>query len=134
MRDDYRLNFFTDHDRKIMIFRVIGPMPGEEFVERLFESYATVEAPWSFHRVMDFRRFEGLVDYAFIEEIARRWSALCAGRGVRTKVALLSADPLDKARITAAAPMFPNETILYFTDYQEAMAWIAAPDSAAASA
>ncbi|MGZ3298961.1 MAG: hypothetical protein ACXU8O_08100, partial [Asticcacaulis sp.] len=67
MQTDYRLNFFVDDVRRIMIFRVIGAMPGSEFTERLFAGYATVEKPWTYHRIMDFRRFEGLIEFAEVE-------------------------------------------------------------------
>ena len=133
MRNAYRLNVIADHDRKIIIFRVIGPMPSVEFAERLFETYEAMEAPWTYSRIMDFRRFEGLVDFAVVEDIARRWAALCAGRMIHSRVAVISLDALDRARVPAASPMFPNETICHFSDYHEAMAWITSPDTGPAA-
>lgn len=125
----YRLNFFVDKDRKVLIFRVIGAMPSAEFVQRLFDAYATIDRPWDWSRVMDFRRFEGLIDFSDVEETARRWKDMTTGETYHAKVAVVSTDPLDKARVPTASPLFPNETVCHFSDYHEAMAWILAPDA-----
>lgn len=130
----YRLNVFVDEERKVLIFRVIGAMPSAEFTERLYAAYDTLDRPWRWARIMDFRRFEGLIAFADVEEMARRWQVITAGDNYHSKVAVVSADPLDKARVPTASPLFPNETVCHFSDYHEAMAWVVAKDDAARSA
>jgi hypothetical protein len=127
----YRLNVFVDEDRRVLIFRLIGAMPSAEFVERLHTAYATIERPWAWSRVMDFRRFEGLIEFSDVEEMARRWQEMTAGEVYHARVAVVSTDPLDKARVPTASPLFPNETVCYFSDYHDAMAWVLASDDAA---
>jgi hypothetical protein len=121
----YRTNFFVDKDRNILIFRVIGAMPSAEVVEALFAGYATVEAPWTYNRLMDFRRFEGLVDFADVERISTRWAEMIRECDYQSKVAVVSHDALDKVRVPTASPLFPRETLCHFSDYHEAMAWLA---------
>ncbi|ESQ90366.1 hypothetical protein ABAC460_09430 [Asticcacaulis sp. AC460] len=130
----YRLNVFVDEDRKVLIFRVIGAMPSAEFVQRLHAAYATIDRPWTWSRVMDFRRFEGVIDLTDVEEMAQRWKAMTADQNYHARVAVVSTDPLDKARVPTASPLFPNETVCHFSDYHDAMAWVLADDDATRSA
>ena len=130
MRDPYRLNVIADHDRKLLIFRLIGPMPSAEFVERLFEAYCGFDKPWTYARIMDMRRFEGLIEFKDVEAMAQRWAELKGGAFYPAKVAVISFDALDKARVPQASTMFPDETICHFSDYYEAMQWVTAPIAA----
>lgn len=128
MGSAYRFNFFVDDDRKVIIIRPIGDMPGSVFVERLFAAYADVTAPWTYGRITDFRRFEGYLDNSDLAEIARRWVEMTVGVTYHAYVAVVSTDAVDRLRIPAVSPQFPNETICLFTDYHEAMGWLMAPD------
>ena len=37
----YRMNVFVDDHRKVMVLRVIGPMPGDEYADRL-EQFSSI--------------------------------------------------------------------------------------------
>ena len=128
MGSAYRFNVFVDEDRKVIITRPIGDMPGSVFVERLFDAYASVTAPWTYGRISDFRRFEGFLDNSDLAEIARRWKEMTVGIDYHAYVAVVSTDVVDRLRIPAVSPQFPNETICLFTDYHEAMGWLLATD------
>lgn len=125
----YRMNVFVDDRRKVMVLRVIGPMPGAEYADRLFEAYAGVADAWNYARLMDFRRFEGDLGFKEIETIAERWNAITAGIDYHSKVAVVSTDPLDAVRVPAASPQFPKETVCHFRDFHEAMDWLTASDA-----
>ncbi|WP_443748171.1 hypothetical protein [Asticcacaulis solisilvae] len=122
----YRMNVFVDDDRKVMVLRVIGPMPGFEYAERLFEAYDTVPDAWNYARLMDFRRFEGELGFKEIDAIADRWKAMTDGIDYHGKVAVVSTDPLDAVRVPAVSPQFPKETVCHFSDFHEAMDWLTA--------
>ncbi len=125
----YRMNVFVDDDRKVMVLRVIGPMPGPEYAERLFEAYAGVPDAWNYARLMDFRRFDGMIGFDDVETIVERWNAITAGIDYHSKVAVVSIDPLDGVRVPAVSPQFPNETLCHFRDFHEAMDWLTATDA-----
>jgi len=131
MRDRYRLNFIVDEAHKLVIIRPIGPMPAMEFVEKAFENYCGLHEPWTYRRVNDFRRFESFLDQPALSEIARRWAELTAGITYRARVAVVTNDPLDRIRLPAVSPQFPNETICLFSDFHEAVGWLLAeaPDA-----
>lgn len=125
----YRMNVFVDDHRKVMVLRVIGPMPGDEYAERLFEAYGGVADAWNYARLMDFRRFEGELSFRQIEAIAERWKTMTADVDYCGKVAVVSTDPLDAVRVPAVSPQFPKETVCHFRDFYEAMDWLTAPDA-----
>jgi hypothetical protein len=120
----YRLNFFVDDVRKVLIIRPIGCMPPRYFIADLFAAYAKVKAPWTYGRLSDLRRFDWTLTDDDVKEIARRWSILTAGQTYSANVAVVSNDPTTQVRIPAASEHFLNETICMFTDYHEAMGWL----------
>jgi len=122
----YRMNVFVDDDRKVMVLRVIGDMPGADYVERLFDAYAQVPDAWNYARLMDFRRFEGMIGFDHVETIVSRWNSITADIDYHAKVAVVSTDPLDAVRVPAVSPQFPKETICHFSDFHEAMDWLTA--------
>lgn len=130
MRNAYRLVVFVDDERKIIIIRPIGDMPGAEFVEKLFEAYEGVTAPWLYSRLCDFRRFDGHLQQHDLDEIVRRWQVLAAGQAYHANVAIISLDAFARIRLPSVSPQFPNETICLFTDYHEAMGWLLSADKA----
>ncbi len=131
MARDYRFNFFVDNERMVIIIRPIGYMPGSYFVEKLFDAYSKLEAPWRFGRINDFRRFDGHFSPEDLDAIAQGWRELAGGQSYHANVAVVSQDPLAKLRVSFASPQFPNETICVFSDYHEAMGWILANNQTA---
>lgn len=122
-----RFQHFVLRDEKILVIRVIGAMAHEDMVERLFAVYDTIPEPWTWNRIVDLRRFEAVLTFADIEDLARRWAQLTDGRTYRSKYAVVSADPLEKARVPVASPLFPNEIVCHFSDYHEALKWVQEP-------
>lgn len=119
-----RLNFIVDEAHRLVIIRPIGDMPAMDFVDQLFEGYRSLGEPWTYHRVTDMRRFEGFIDQDAIDEIVRRWNEMTAGITYSAKVALVTTDALDRARLPTVSPQFPYETICPFTDFHEAVGWL----------
>ena len=123
MPDRYRFNFMVDEANKLVVVRPIGDMPAAELVDQLFDHYRALSEPWTYRRLNDFRRFEGFLDQEALTGIARRWAELTAGVTYHARVAVVSNDPLDRLRLPAVSPQFPNETICLFSDFHEAVGW-----------
>lgn len=124
MRNACRLNFIVDEAHRLVIIRPIGDMPAMDFVDQLFDGYRNLDKPWTYRRVTDMRRFEGFIDQEAIDEIARRWNEITAGVTYSAKAALVTTDPLDRARLPTVSPQFPCETICLFADFHEAVGWL----------
>ena len=128
MNSAYRLVFFVDEERKVIIIRPIGDMPGAEFIDKAFEGYERLTKPWLYSRLNDFRRFDGRLSDDDLAEIARRWRLLVGDEHYHANVALISLDPFTRIRLPLVSPQFPNETICLFTDFHEAMGWLLSSD------
>lgn len=125
-----RLTFMANPERRLIIVRPIGDLSARAFIDELFAHYASVAEPWTYNRLTDFRRFSGFLSEQNLAEIADRWRALADGHVYHSHVAVVSFDALDRLRVPAVSPMFPNETICLFSDYHEAMGWLTAVDRA----
>lgn len=128
MRPEYnaRLTFMANAERRIIILRPIGDLSAREFIDQAFEHYARIDAPWTYNRLTDVRRFTGYLSDKDLTEMAARWRDLTEGHDYHAHVAVVSLDIVDRVRIPAVSPMFPNETICMFSDYHEAMGWLSA--------
>src|SRR3569623_2532866 len=122
-----RFQHFIYQDGKVIVMRIIGAMAHADVVERLFAVYDAIPEPWTWQRIIDLRRIEGVLTFADIEDEARRWAQYTEGRTYRSKYAVVSTDPLEKARVPAAIPLFPNEIVCHFSDYHEALKWVQEP-------
>jgi hypothetical protein len=125
-----RLTFMANPERRLIVVRPIGELSARSFIDQLFDHYATVAEPWTYNRLTDFRRFSGFLSDQNLTEIAERWRTLADGHSYHSHVAVVSFDALDRLRVPAVSPMFPNETICLFSDYHEAMGWLTAMDRA----
>ena len=123
-----RLTFIANPDRKIIVIRPIGDMSGKDFIDTLFASYARIEAPWSYGRLTDLRRFDGRLSQNDIQEIAIRWRTLVGSRNYHAYVANVSFDAFDCLRTPDVSKDEPRETVCAFSDYHEALGWLTAAD------
>lgn len=127
----YRFNFYVDADHRVLVVRLIGAMPAHEFLNRLFEAYDTVAEPWTYNRIMDFRRFRGLLSSADIAEMGRRWMAMAPPDCPRTRLAIVGSGMTDDAGGPAVCPNVPNRLVCHFSDYHLARDWAISTDEAA---
>lgn len=128
MTQAYRFNFYVNAEHRMLVARVIGDMPSSDYVEQMSEAYAKVEAPWTYSRLIDFRRFDGHIVKGDIEEMARRWADVTEGQDFHAYVAIVSFDPSYKVRSPIRSPYNFHETLCHFMDYHEAIGWLLAAD------
>ena len=130
----YRFNFYVDAEQRVLVVRLIGAMPAHEFLNRLFEAYDTVAEPWTYNRIMDFRRFRGLLSSADIAEMGRRWMAMVPSDCKRTRLAIVGSGLDRDIGGPAVCPNVPNRLVCHFSDYHLARDWVIATDDAAVHA
>jgi hypothetical protein len=122
----YRLSVTIDETKKLLIGRVLGPMPSRILTEEFLSAYAALEKPWYYNRLIDYRRFTGTVDYADAEYFARQWAEWVKDDAHRSKVAFVTLDPLELARTSTIAHLFPHDIMKGFTSPDEALEWLEA--------
>ncbi len=123
-----RFAFIHDKDNLLLIVRPIGDMPGDVVADNIINAYRSVEAPWTYSRVIDLRRHTGYISNGDRGRIAAAWAEITAGIDYHAHVAMLMHDPYEQSRLPKISADFPHETICIFTDYHEAVGWHLATD------
>lgn len=126
-----RFAFIQDKDNRLLIVRAIGDLPGDVLADNIIEAYRSVEAPWTYGRIIDLRRHTGFVSDADRGRIAAAWAEITAGVDYHAHVAMLMHDSYERLRLPRISADFPRETICLFTDYHEAVGWHLAADRGA---
>lgn len=121
-----RLTLSADHESKIFIVRYIGGIDGGEINDSMIDQLARMERPWEYDSVIDMRRHDGTVMSSDIEELATRWNALAQGRDRGRRTAVISEDPLVRARISVTQSLFPQRVMVHFENYDEGLDWLKA--------
>ena len=127
MSDKYRFSVTCNAEKRIVIIRVTGPMPSAMVIDKFLETYRSLQAPWSYRRLIDYRRFEGLINYEDIERFSRSWADLICGNTTGSRVAVVTLDPLELARPSTVNHLFPNDVIRAFDSVDQALDWFDEP-------
>ncbi len=130
MDASHRFHRFIDTDRRVIVFRPIGPLAPETFVDEVFAALGELAAPWTYNRLFDLRRWDERLRPETVKAMAGRWAALTEGQIFHARIAVVSFDPTVTIRVPAATGHFPDEIICHFTDYHEAMDWLLSIDPA----
>ncbi len=127
MADKYRFSVMRDDDKKIIISRIAGPMPSAEIMEHFLNAYRELETPWLYKRLVDYRKFEGMIDYADIEYFSRQWAALIGNNTHNSRVAIVTHDALELARTSTVDHLFPHDIVRAFETMDQALDWFDEP-------
>jgi hypothetical protein len=120
-----RVAFSIDEPRKTIILRYIGDITGDRLYAQVLEYIHTVEAPWLYDFLVDTRRFDGVIRAADTEKLGRLWAELAQGRDAGRRIAVISSDPLVRARKSLRDAIFPHRTSGVFDTMDEALEWLA---------
>ncbi len=113
-----------DSRKKIIIFRLRGNAGSGDMADKAQAAYDSLDAPWTYHRLIDLRVFTSLLAYEDIERMAIQWAEVCRGRESLTKTAVVNAGTLSAVRAKAYGHLFPNVDIRAFTCFDEALDWL----------
>ena len=124
MGNPNRISHFVDEANSVLILRIVGDIPCDLFVGKLRELRAQGEAARIHNRLIDMRHFTGHFDFSGIEVYAKERSVAVTGSTPSSFVAIVSVDPLDRARLPTVRGLFPNDSLCHFFDYDEALDWL----------
>jgi len=119
-----RMQFYVFENERLITIRVIGDMSGPDFIRKLFEHLDTVQAPWTYNRIMDFRRFTALLSADDIESMGNAWTKRIPPDVPRTKLAIVSKDADDKGTQPTISPSAPSRVVRHFCRYHDAVSWV----------
>ncbi|MGA9659996.1 MAG: hypothetical protein WBQ60_12990 [Asticcacaulis sp.] len=121
-----RITLTIDESIKTLIIRYIGTLDGDEVNESMISKLANVPDAWVYDSIIDMRRYEGTIMSSEIEELSLRWNLLAQGRDAGGCIAIISDDPLVRARLSTTRTFFPLRTLEVFDHFEDGCAWIKA--------
>ncbi len=124
MSRPFRVGAQVDQDRKLITFTMAGEIDTQVMCEHWKAVYQRVEMPWTYRRLFDYRRAEGMVEFDELSRFADWWRAFTSGADYSTKVAVIVNNALDKARVHTANALFPGDRRESFTAVDEALDWL----------
>ena len=107
-----------------IVFSIRGQIDSRVLIDRYIEIYSGIAAPWTYDRVFDYRRSDGLVEHVDVERIARWWADHIDPDCPRTRVAVIVNNPLDLLRARGVADLFPGEERRTFLSIDDALSWL----------
>ncbi|MFT4075451.1 MAG: hypothetical protein QM647_07950 [Asticcacaulis sp.] len=123
-----RVTFSIDEANKTLIFRYIGNLTGDQLYGQIFDSLKEVESPWLYDFLVDARRLDGVILASDTEAFGHIWAELAKGRDRGRRIAVVSSDPLIRARKTLRDAIFPDRVSGVFETMEAATDWLQTPD------
>lgn len=119
-----RITLSVDEEMKIIIVRYIGDLDGDEVNSNMLQNFAKLDKPWTYDTIMDMRRYNGTIMASEIEELSKGWAQLSQGRDAGYFSAIISDDPLVRARLSITQSLFPQRILENFNTFDEGLNWI----------
>ena len=114
----------VDAGTRLITLRLIGRESSAYYAAQVINVYRSVPEVWRYNRLIDHRKFRGMIVVDDLKQMAAVWEDLTKGHDGRPRVAFLTRNPHTQARVTAHSPLFPSQTRRSFTSVAEAMAWV----------
>jgi len=107
-----------------VLVRPKGDLSGTEIgVTSLTAILETPEA-FRYDHLLDLRRFDGASMGGELAAFGQTWREAAAGRDTGTRTAIVSTDPLFRARVSFYREQFPEREIEVFDTFDEALDWL----------
>ena len=117
-------DYAVDVENRVITLRLFGREPSAHYADKIIALYRTVPEIWRYNRVVDHRRFRGLIVLDDLKRMSAAWDDVTAGHDAHPRIAFLTRSALTHARVKAHAEVFPGQTRRSFTSVPEAMAWV----------
>ena len=114
----------VDVGKRLITLRLIGREPSAHYAEQIVAMYRAVPEVWRYNRLVDHRKFHGLIVLDDLRQMSAAWQAVAAGQDAHPRIAFLTRNPLTHARTAAHGDVFPGQTRRPFTSVAEAMTWL----------
>ena len=124
MPQGFQVTGRVEPDTHRIVFSIRGQIDSHVLVDRYIEIYSAIDAPWTYDRVFDYRRSDGIVEYADIDRIAGWWAEHIAPDSPRTRVAIIVNNSLDLARARGVSDQFPKDDRQSFLSLDDALSWL----------
>jgi hypothetical protein len=118
------LNIIGTEGKGIVVVRLHGAVEGKAFLDQLEAGLRSTPEPWRYDYVTDMRRYEGITLYSDLEAFSEIWNALAKGRDMGRLSAVITPNPVARARLPQTRNLFPSHIIEVFETFDEGLDWI----------
>jgi hypothetical protein len=119
----------VDRDNMILIIRFHSVRNDQEAGPDLIDLLATVETPWLFNAIFDFRRYEADLSRDYLKFLTEKWVAFTRGRDQNRSMALVGGDSDLTFNLKAMLDVMPDRRIAIFDTFDEGLDWIKAGEA-----
>lgn len=123
-----RFSVTVDRANMILIIRLHSLRCDQEPGPDLIDQLATVETPWLFNALFDFRRYEADLSRDYLGFLTEKWMAFTRGRDTGRSMALVGGNPSLAFNLKAMFDVMPNRNIAIFDTFDEGLDWIKATE------
>jgi hypothetical protein len=120
----------VDRTNMILIIRFHSVRPDQDTGPDLIDLLATVETPWLFNAIFDFRRYQADLSRDYLKFLTEKWAAFTRGRDQGRSMALVGGDCDLAFNLKAMFDVMPDRRIGIFDTFDEGLDWIKASDEA----
>ena len=120
----FRISARIDEDQNLIVFNISGDIDSKALVDKWIETYASLEEPWLYNRLLDYRRADGLVDVNELKRFAVWWEGRTQGINYSLKAAIIVNNPLDARRVHTVDVLFPSDIRKSFDSLDDALTWL----------
>ncbi len=117
-----------DRDNMILIIRFHSVRHEQEAGPDLIDLLATVDNPWLFNAIFDFRRYEADLSRDYLKFLTDKWAAFTRGRDQDRSMALVGGDANLTFNLKAMSDIMPDRRIGIFDTFDEGLEWIKTGD------
>lgn len=121
-----RFTLMIDRPQRLIIVRLHDLSRAEAPTPDLIDAIATLEEPWLYNVLFDFRRYEAELSRDYLGFLTRKWNLMAHGRDRDRCMALVSRDYDLKRRLLGMTDVMPGRDLAVFEDFDEALDWIKA--------
>lgn len=114
----------VDRDNMILIIRFHSVRNDQEAGPDLIDLLATVETPWLFNAIFDFRRYEADLSRDYLKFLTEKWAAFTRGRDQNRSMALVGGDCDLTFNLKAMLDVMPDRRIGIFDTFDEGLEWV----------
>jgi hypothetical protein len=121
-----RIRFALDETQGILVVRLHGAIEGKAFLDQLEAGLRATPEPWRYDYVTDMRRYDGMTLYSDLAAFSEIWNALAKGRDAGHLSAVITLNPVARARLPQTRNLFPCHIIEAFETFDEGLDWVLA--------
>lgn len=121
---DFSVLFALDEAYDLIRVEANGPIRSSDFIDRSIAFYASLDAPWRYHRLNDLTNTTGFVNYEDLSRMAAYWAPLASHITTPRKVAVVTKSRLVAARIPTINQLYVAQPHRVFATLADAEAWL----------